>query len=80
MLQNWNWAIIPILFTVVEMWPALSRLPVKLTELRTESYQGSRYQSQLSPNAKKKCFWHKNISFGENEWKKKNFPPKKLAS
>ena len=35
--------------------------------------QGLRYRSQLSPNAKKKCFWHKKISFSENEWRKKKF-------
>ena len=27
--------------------------------------QGSHYWSPLSPNAKKRCFWHKNTSFGE---------------
>ena len=33
-----NHAISPVLFTVVETWRALSRLPVKLTELGTKSH------------------------------------------
>ena len=38
--------------------------------------QGSHYRSPLSPNAKKKYFWHKNTSFGENKWRKKILLPK----
>ena len=35
-------------------------------------WQGSHYRSPLSPNAKKKYFWHKKTLFGENNWRKKN--------
>ena len=38
--------------------------------------QGSRYRSPLSPNAKKKYFWHKKTLFGENKWRKKILLPK----
>ena len=34
-------------------------------------FQGSRCRSPLSPNVKKKYFWHKKTSFGENKWQKK---------
>ena len=33
--------------------------------------QGLRYRSPLSPNAKKKYFWHKKKLFGENKWLQK---------
>ena len=36
-----------------------------------QKFQGSRYRSPLSPNAKKKYFWHKKTSFGETSGEKK---------
>ena len=40
--------------------------------------QGLRYQLPLSPNAKKKYFWHKKTLFCENVAKKK--PPLKKSA
>ena len=58
------------LYTSLSWWAPAYQLSI-------EWLQGSRYRSPLSPNAKKKYFWHKKIWFVENKWRKKILTIKK---
>ena len=50
------------------------------SEFQMSIAQGWRYRSPLSPNAKKKYFWHKKNMVWRKQVAKKNSPHKKIAT